>query len=196
MQRVIIVGTTGSGKSVLAQRLEKRIDAVYVDLDALHWEQGWQEAPSELFRARVAEALQVERWVVAGNYSEVRDLIWSKGDTLIWLDYGLRIIFWRLLRRTVKRIVTKEELWDTGNYETWRTQFFSRDSLFLWVLRSRPQQRLNYPQVFQQLEYRHLHTVRLCSPRETEAWMKHLCSCLKSQGEDIGCKDETKPLYP
>lgn len=173
MQRAVVVGTTGSGKSVLAQRLATHIDAAYVDLDALYWQAGWQEAPQDIFRARVIEGLQLDRWVVAGNYSKARDLIWSNADTLIWLDYRLPIIMWRLLRRTIQRIVTQEDLWGTGNRETWRTQFFSRDSLFLWVLQSRPRHRREYPLLFQQPEYRHLHVVHFHSPRETEVWMKN-----------------------
>jgi adenylate kinase family enzyme len=176
MQRVVIVGTTGSGKSVLAQRLARCLDAAYVELDALHWEPDWQMPPPDSFRARVVEALDHERWVVAGNYSKVRDLIWSQADTLVWLDYGLPIVFWRLLRRTIQRIITKEDLWNTGNRETWRKQFFSRDSLFVWVLRSRPYQRLTYSQFFQQPEYCHLHVVHLNSPRETEKWVKSVMS--------------------
>ena len=172
MRRVVVVGTSGSGKSVLAACLAKRIDAACIDLDMLYWEPNWQEAPTEIFRARVSKALQADRWVVAGNYSKVRDLVWSNADTLIWLDYPLPIIMWRLLRRTIRRIVTKEDLWGTGNHETWRKQFFSRESLFLWVLQSRPRQKREYPQLFQQPEYRHLRVIHLHSPRETEEWVK------------------------
>ena len=171
MQRVAVVGTSGSGKSVLAQRLAQQIDALYVDLDSLYWQQGWQGAPPDIFHAHVIAALQHERWVVAGNYSKVRDLIWSNADTLIWLDYQLPLIMWRLLRRTIQRIVTREDLWGTGNRETWRKQFFDRESLFLWALQSRPRQRREYPQLLQQPEYHHLRVVHLHSPRETEIWM-------------------------
>jgi adenylate kinase family enzyme len=174
MQRVVIVGTSGSGKSVLAQRLAQKMDAACVELDALNWEPDWREAPPDIFRTRVSEALQRDRWVVAGNYGKARDFIWSIADTLIWLDYPLPIILWRLLRRTIQRIVTKEDLWGTGNRETWRTQFLSRESLFLWVLQSRPRHRREYPMLLQQPEYRHLHIIHLHSPRETEAWVKSL----------------------
>ena len=84
--RIVIIGTTSTGKSTLAEGLAERFDLNCVDLDALHWEPNWQGAPLEVFRARVAEATKTGRWVVAGNYSSVRDLLWSQAEVIIWLD--------------------------------------------------------------------------------------------------------------
>ena len=69
-----------------------------------------------MFRERVAAALADDCWTVGGNYSVARDLIWGRSDTVVWLDYGLPLVLWRLVRRTVKRIMTQEELW-AGNRE-------------------------------------------------------------------------------
>lgn len=88
-----------------------------------------------------------------------------------------RIIFWRLWWRTLKRILTRETLWGT-NQEDWRA-VFGRDSLFLWVLQSRPRHRREYPRLLEQPEYVHLKLIRLRSPCETDQWLKGL-----------GCKDE------
>ncbi len=73
-KRVVVVGVTSSGKSTLAEKLAKRFDLKYIELDALHWEPGWQSAPLGIFRARVEKATQAEKWIVAGNYHVVRDL--------------------------------------------------------------------------------------------------------------------------
>jgi adenylate kinase family enzyme len=174
MQRVVVIGATGSGKTTLALHLASLLNAPAVDLDTLYWQPNWQGAPPDVFRARVDEVTRGERWVISGNYSSARDLVWSRADTLVWLDYGLPLIFWRLLRRTIQRIRTQEDLWGTGNRETWRKQFFSRESLFLWVLQSRPRHRREYPQLFQQPEYRHLRVFRLHSPRETDQWIEQI----------------------
>ncbi len=125
MQRVIVVGTTGSGKSTLGEALARRLSADFVELDALYWGADWQPAETELFRARITAATQGERWVLAGNYSKSRPLTWTRTDTLIWLDYPFPLVFGRLLRRTVRRIVTQEDLWG-NNRETWRKSFFDR----------------------------------------------------------------------
>jgi adenylate kinase family enzyme len=113
-QRVVVVGVTSSGKSTLAETLAKRFDLNYIELDALHWEPNWQSAPLDVFRARVESVTQAERWIVAGNYHVVRDLIWPKAEAVIWLDYPLRTVLWQLTRRTFKRWWTQELLWDTN----------------------------------------------------------------------------------
>lgn len=169
LQRIVVVGVTGSGKSTLALQLAERLDLPHIELDSLYWEPDWQGAPLDLFRARVAAALQSDEWVVDGNYSQVRDLVWRSADTWVWLDYPLPLILWRLLWRTLRRIVLREQLW-SGNRERFRNQL-SRDSLFLFAIQAQPRHRMNYPQIVRQPEYRHLDIVHLHSPGETAAWL-------------------------
>ncbi|HEX5417829.1 MAG TPA: adenylate kinase, partial [Chloroflexota bacterium] len=123
-----------------------------------------------VFRARVAQALAADRWVADGNYSAARDLVWGTADTLIWLDYPLRVILPRLLRRTIRRGVTGEELWN-GNRER-LTFLFTRDSLILWALQTHPRYRREFPIVLAKPEFAHLQVIRLASPRETEKWLR------------------------
>lgn len=170
-QRIVIVGTSGSGKTTLGEHLADLLDCPQVDLDALHWEADWTPAPQPVFRQRVAQALAVPRWVVSGNYQKVRDLTWEQADTLVWLDYPLLLVFWRLFRRALRRIISGEELW-SGNRETWRGQFFSRDSLFLWALKSAPRHRREYPILFTQPEYSHLRVYHFKSPRQLQSWLE------------------------
>jgi hypothetical protein len=101
-------------------------------------------------------------------------LIWPRADTLIWLDYPLWVVFPRLFRQTVNRIVTQEDLWGTGNRESWRKQFFSRESLFLWLLHSQPRHRRTYPALLAQPEYAHLRVLRFQHPSQTRAWLTEL----------------------
>ncbi|MFC2069756.1 adenylate kinase, partial [Chloroflexota bacterium] len=69
--------------------------------------------------------------VIDGNYSETRDLTLPLANTFIWLRLPFRVVFWRLLRRTIARCIDRKPLWGT-NYESWRQAFFSRDSLILY----------------------------------------------------------------
>ena len=172
-QRIVVLGTAGAGKTTLAQRLALRFDLPHIELDALHWDRDWQMAPLEVFRARVAQAIKGDGWVVDGNYGKVRDLVWGRAETLVWLDYSLGLILWRLIKRGLARSLTQEELWN-GNRETLRGQFLSRDSLFLWALKSYNRRRRQYPQLLNQAEYRHLHLIRLPNPSQTERWLEAL----------------------
>lgn len=171
-KRIAVIGTTGSGKTTLARQISKRLGIPHVELDALHWEQHWVESPVEIFRARVAYALRGDAWVIDGNYSIVRDIIWSRADTIVWIDYALPLILWRLVKRTLRRIATREVLWN-GNREHWGA-FFGRDSLIAWAIGTHPRHRRDYPLLLKRAEYAHLASLRLRSPRETDTWLASL----------------------
>ncbi len=89
LKRIVVVGVSGAGKTALARLLARRLDLSHIELNALFWEANWTQVTSEVFRERVAQALCADRWVVDGNYNQVRDLTWSQADTVVWLDYGL-----------------------------------------------------------------------------------------------------------
>lgn len=108
--RLVVVGTTSSGKSTLAKRIAGKLGYDFIELDALHWEPNWTEAPLEVFRQRVETATQAPAWVVAGNYHVVRDIVWSRAEAVIWLDYPFWRVFWQLTRRTFLRWWTQELL--------------------------------------------------------------------------------------
>lgn len=169
-RRAVIVGTTGSGKTTLARQLAQRLGVPHVELDALNWGPNWTPASIDVFRQRTAQALSADAWVVDGNYSRVREIIWSRAETVVWLDYALPVVLWRLARRTLRRIITREVLWG-GNRETWRSQFLSRESLLLWALQTYGRRRREYPELLSRTEYAHLQVVRLRSPQATEAWL-------------------------
>ena len=92
-------------------------------------------------------------------------------DTLIWLDYPLATIMWRLLRRSIKRVVTQEVIF-SGNRETWQEQFLSRESLLLHVPRTHAQRRKRFSAQIAQPEYTHLALYRFYRPHETEQWLR------------------------
>ncbi|MBD0346905.1 MAG: adenylate kinase [Coleofasciculus sp. Co-bin14] len=171
-QRISVVGTSGSGKTTLAGQISQRLAMPHIELDALYHEPNWTEAPTDVFRKRVEQALSGDGWVVDGNYSKVRDLVWSRADTVVWLDYPLPLIMRRILWRTFQRVVKQEELWN-GNRETWQTTF-SRDSIILWVLQTYRRSRKEYPLLFKQPEYAHLKVVHLRSPKITHTWLLSL----------------------
>jgi adenylate kinase family enzyme len=177
-RRVAVVGTSGSGKTTLARRLAERLGIPHVELDALHWDLDWVPVPPEVFRERAAQALSGEAWTTDGNYSRVRDIVWGRADTVVWLDYSLPLVLWRVTRRTIRRVVTQEGLWG-GNREQWGASFFSRDSIILWALRTYRRRRREYPILFSQPEYAHLQVVHLRSPQAARKW-------LRAQGELLG----------
>ncbi len=166
----MVIGTTGAGKTTFARELSSRLGVPHVELHSLHWEPNWTPAETDVFRRRVSEALQGDGWVVDGGYSKVRDLIWPNATDIVWLDYALARKTWRLFWRTLGRSMTGEELWN-GNRERFRTGFFSRDSLFVWLLKTHWSRRRRYPEAFAQPEHAHLRVARLRSPSDTRRWL-------------------------
>ena len=174
-KRIVIIGSTSSGKSTLAERLAKRFDLHYIDLDALHWEPNWTEAPLELFRERVTSATQASGWAVAGNYHVVRDLIWPQAEVVIWLDYSLARIFWQLTRRTFTRWWKRELLWGTNYENLWmHFKFWSDESLYKWLFKTYWRRKREYPETLALPEYQHLKVMRFEHPQETDDWLRQL----------------------
>ncbi len=179
--RLVIIGSTGSGKSTLAKQLAHQLKLEHIELDALNWRPNWQAASPEEFQALVDAATRAQRWVVDGNYSQVRPLIWSRAQAIIWLDYPLWTVFWRLTFRIFRRWWRKELLWGS-NYESLWTHFkiWSDDSLWHWLLKSYWQRKHEYTEWLSRPEYRHLYVLHFRYPKQAEEWLRHILTTRKS----------------
>jgi hypothetical protein len=132
-------------------------------------------AELETFRGRVRSAVTGERWVVDGNYraAGVLELVWSRADTVVWLDYPLPLTLGRLARRIIARIRDGAELWPgTGNRETVRNAFFNRDPLLWFALRTHRGRRKRLAEALTRPESAHLALHRFYDPREADRWLE------------------------
>jgi len=111
--------------------------------------------------------------VLAGNYRHVRDIVWPRAEAIVWLDYPLPLVFWRLTVRTVRRAVTREVLW-SGNRESLREHLllWSERSLFHWLLETYWRYKREYPRLFALPEHAHIEIIHLRAPREGERWLR------------------------
>lgn len=171
--RVSVVGTSCSGKTTLARRISQACSIPHYELDAIHWGPDWTELSVEDFRQAVARATQGEAWVIDGNYHAVRDIVWSRATHVAWLNLPFIRVFWQALSRTVRRVVTQEELW-AGNRETARQVIFDRESILWWVLRTYHRRRREYPQLFQDPGNAHLKVYELRNAAQTQAMLEEL----------------------
>ncbi|MEE8518813.1 MAG: adenylate kinase [Dehalococcoidia bacterium] len=168
--RIIVIGSTGSGKTTLARELAQRLGTAHVELDALHWGPDWTARPLETFRQSTLYAIQDDAWVVDGNYRDVRDIVWPRAELAVWLDYPFHVVLRRLVARTFKRARGREVLWN-DNRERLLTQFTSRDSIFLWLFKSFRRHKREYAELFRQPEHAHITVVRLTSADQTRRWL-------------------------
>ena len=180
-RRIAVWGAAASGKTTLGRRLGQALGVPHLELDAVHWGPGWEPISTDAFRARVAVEIARDRWVIDGEYfRKVADLIWERADTVIWLDYPLPVLIWRLLWRTVTRVRRREVLW-SGNRETWRGAFLSRDSLFLHLLRTERRRRRQRAACAVELIARGVQVVRLRTLREADAWLARVTANWSSE---------------
>jgi adenylate kinase family enzyme len=172
-ERISVVGTTGVGKTTVARQLSQWLGYPHIELDALFWESDWQEVPETVFQARVQEAIRQDRWVLDGNYSRIRNLVWNRADTVVYLDYSFLRIFWQLITRTIQRAVRKEVLWH-NNRENLQKSFFSKDSILYWMIRTYHRQRRQHQDIFQQSLSKQLRIIHLQTPQQTKGRLSEI----------------------
>jgi adenylate kinase family enzyme len=171
LERVVVVGTSGCGKTVFARQLAQSLGHPCVELDELYWAPNWTSKPEDEFRRLVAVAALAPRWVTDGNYSRLRELLWPRATTIVWLNYGFLTVLFRALRRTVHRLITKEKLWH-GNRESVVRSFFSRESILVWVIRTFHRRRKELEALRASGRYRHLSWVEFRRPSDAEPFLR------------------------
>lgn len=99
MQRVLIIGPCGAGKSTLAAELGRKLHLSVFHMDQLNWKPGWVESSKDEIRAKLAEIVSADRWLIDGNYGGTLAERLERADTVIYLDFPIRLCVARLLRR-------------------------------------------------------------------------------------------------
>ena len=192
--RINVIGCSGSGKTTFSRRLAVLLGIPYVELDAVFWEPNWTIPANDVFYPRLERALEPDAWVLDGNYSRTVSIKWKRVQAVIWLDYSFARTVFRSVKRATTRAITKEELWPgTGNRESFRKGFLSRDSIILWAIKNHSKIRQRYEALDVEGEYQHIDFIRMKSPREAEAYLKALGVAIVKNGEGAQANPITIP---
>ncbi|UOB08401.1 adenylate kinase [Streptomyces sp. HP-A2021] len=168
MKRIVVVGVAGSGKTTLARALGEGLGRPVTDLDLLFWGPAWSRVDLNVFRERTQEVLANESWIIAGSYfNQVADLVWARADTVVWLDLPRRVSFSRVLRRTVRQVVRREDVLP-GCRQSLRAAW--RDRLFHSAWREPARFRSVVPEMLDRPEFGHVRLVHLQTKQEVAAW--------------------------
>ncbi len=171
--RYIVIGTSGAGKSTFAAALAESSKCPYIELDQHYWGADWQAVPPAQFEGAVREAIADDCWVADGNYSAVRELLWSSATHIVWLNYGQGTIFRRLLWRTLTRGLLRTKL-SHGNRESLRMAFFSRHSILLWAWTTFGKNREKFSRLRVDPQYAHLQWCEFRTPRQARRFLAAL----------------------
>jgi adenylate kinase family enzyme len=141
-----------------------------VELDSIFHQPGWTPIGEEEFRAQVQEATRRDRWVIDGNYSVVRDIVWDRADTVVWFDLSYATVMTRTVRRTVRRVISREELWN-GNKEPFSNLWSLKPekSIIAWSATRHGVYRRRYTEAERDPRWDRLRFVRLRSQTDADA---------------------------
>lgn len=175
MRRVIIIGSSGAGKTTLAKQISAKLDIPHIELDSLYHQANWQPASDKEFLASAKAATKRDSWVLCGNYySRIGQEIWPQADTIIWCNYSFGRVFWQLSRRTLTRGVRRAELWN-GNRER-LSALFTKDSIILWMLQNWKKQMIRYEEMFRNppVSATLIRLIRLKNPKERQEFLANI----------------------
>ncbi len=179
LDRVNVVGTSGSGKSTFAKKLAKLLGSPHIEMDRLYHKPNWEESTADELTEKLDKALAPDRWILDGNYhSKSFKTKWSRATAIIWLDMSFTRNVTQATQRAIRRIRSKQELWPgTGNRETFRRTFMSRESVLLWTLTSYHRVKRRYAAIeTDRGEFNHVPFLRLRGRAESEAFLQEVAT--------------------
>jgi len=171
VRRILVGGVSGSGKTTFAKRLAMQLSRPYHEMDAFYHGPNWEPIPT--FEADVQAVIDQDEWVIdSDGYAQVRDAMWSRADTVVWLDFGRPIILARVLWRSAERAITKRPMFN-GNVER-ASDWLDPEHPIQWSMRNYNSRKQRLETRFADPAYAELLKVRLRSPRAASWWLEHL----------------------
>ncbi|HIE22010.1 MAG TPA: hypothetical protein EYP73_05370 [Acidimicrobiia bacterium] len=163
------MGSAGSGKTRVSKRLAEALGLPRLELDAVYHQPGWEPCDPEEFTDRVRAFVAQDAWVVDGNYTShgSTEVVWPRADTIVWLDLPRRVIMRRVVLRTLRRVITRQELWNT-NREPWANLYAwdPEKNIIRWAWTRFRQTRDKYERHLAAGTWDHARMVRLRTARQ------------------------------
>ena len=101
MNRILLIGSAGAGKSTLALKIAKKLKYPLFHLDRYFWQPGWKETPRKRWMENQHEMMKEDQWIIDGNYASTIEIRLKRADTVIFLDYSRWICVYRAIKRAI-----------------------------------------------------------------------------------------------
>ena len=169
MRKILVAGITGAGKPTMARALAGRLAVPFHEMDALAFSgPGWRENPHLL--REIERITAGPRWVFDSlGYPQVRDLMWSRADAIVWLDFSRAVVMQRVLRRSAVRTLLRTRVF-SGNRET-LAAWFRPDHPAWWAWAQYVSRRAEIAERCADARFAPLEVVHLRTPRAAERWL-------------------------
>jgi adenylate kinase family enzyme len=166
--RVLVTGTSGSGKTTLAARIAETLAVPHVEIDALFHGPGWTPRPSFLQDVHTFSAGPA--WVTEWQYGSARAHLAERADLMVWLDLPKATVMRQVVRRTLKRRVRREQLWNDNVEPPLRTFFTNSEHIVRWAWTTHHKSESRVSALLQ--DRPESVVVRLRSHREVDSWVQ------------------------
>ena len=175
MRRILVIGSSGTGKSTLARKIGPKLGLPVIHLDQEYWQPGWVATEPAAWQARVEGLVAREAWVMDGNYSGTFAIRVPRADAIVWLDLPRHIYFPRAVWRIVQSYGRVRPDLAPGCPEKVDLEF-----LFKWVWTYPTRSRPRTLRLIESLRGR-IPVVVLRTPRQVRAFVEGLPATLVSR---------------
>lgn len=180
--RVLVIGTSGSGKSTFAEKLAREAGIAHLELDQMNWRPGWYDRSieePEAFLADVAAATSASNWVLAGNYAMTRPTVLPRLTHMVWLDLPLWQVMTQVIRRSLQRASSGADVFP-GCREDW-PRLLEAEHPIRWALATHHARRPRYVALSEQIKEQGGLVLRCGNHRETEKALQSLVALARSR---------------
>ena len=175
IKKIAVVGSSGAGKTFVAQRLAERYGLEHIEMDSLAFENGWNLRPVEQFKVDLEQRFDkaTSGWVTDGNWNSVGEVQLLAAQQIIWLDLSRVTVMRQLVPRTLFRVLSRKKLWN-GNREPF-SNLYSRDperNVILWSWQNFDETRQRYQRCLTDGSWSHAEVIHLRSRHEIKSFLQ------------------------